>query len=140
MGRRGFGRKRKAGTGSARGLNFMRSAQEGSRAWKAKSFPVSATLAQVTLASLPRGKREIARVRVARMRRIERPECGADAIPTLRPRVMCHFSHHLRDSAGERVEGEMHHVPPTRADHGAKDHVGFEDFGIHPIDARVPPR
>src|SRR5262249_37428294 len=60
--------KAKGGNWVRTGPNFMRSAQEGSRAWKAKSFPMSATLAQVTLAILPRGKREIARVRVARMR------------------------------------------------------------------------
>ena len=37
------------------------------------------------------------------------------------------------------MEGETDLVPPARTDHGAKDHICLEDFGVGPIDARAPP-
>src|SRR5438067_11496501 len=67
---------------------------------------------------------------------------GIGAVPTVTgrsPRVR-QFLHHFRESAGERMEAEADHVPAARADHGAKDHVGFEDFSIDPVDAGAPPR
>src|SRR6516162_11289864 len=57
----------------------------------------------------------------------------------LRPRVMRHLAHHLRQGAGEGMEGETDLVPPARTDHGAKDHIRLEDFRVGPIDARAPP-
>ena len=37
------------------------------------------------------------------------------------------------------MEGEARHVAPARADHGAKDHVGLEDFHRGSVDAGAPP-
>src|SRR5260370_16389683 len=72
-----------------------------------------------------------------------RPQLGIEArlrtAHNLRPRVMRHLAHHLRQGAGEGMEGETDLVPPARTDHGAKDHVCLEDFDIGPIDARAPP-
>src|SRR6516164_6733668 len=77
----------------------------------------------------PRGHRESPRDHCAPLRTARK----------LRPRVMRHLAHHLRQGAGEGMEGEKDLVPPARTDHGAKDHVGLEDFGVGPINARAPP-
>src|SRR5437764_12538749 len=67
---------------------------------------------------------------------------GIGAVPTVTGRSpsVRQFLHHFRESAGERMEAEADHVPAAPADHGAKDHVGFEDFSIDPVDAGAPPR
>src|SRR5262245_25346648 len=54
-------------------------------------------------------------------------------------RVMRQLRHGLRESAGEGMEAEADYVPPGGANHGAKDHIGLEDFSVGSIDARAPP-
>src|SRR6266540_2213350 len=67
------------------GCDFMRSAQEGSRAWGGQIVAVVTMLAQVAPTICPRGKRKIARVGIAPAG-IEDRDVGA--MSTLRLRVM----------------------------------------------------
>src|SRR6187200_1974818 len=50
-----------------------------------------------------------------------------------------HLPGHLGEGAREGMEGEAHHMPPARADDGAKDHVGLENFSVAPVDVGSPP-
>ena len=52
-------------------------------------------------------------------------------------RRVAQLPHHLGERAGEGMEGEAHEVPPARADHGAKEHVGLEDLGVGTVNVRL---
>src|SRR5260370_25200869 len=62
-------------------------------------------------------------------------------MPTLRLARMSvrQLADHLGESASKRMEAKTDLVPAARADHRAKDRVGFQNFGIISIDARAPP-